>query len=360
MSLLMMEGFDWLDTSLSAVNLETLLDGKYSNSNMTTGGNNTIVTGRGTGNALTWAGSAASQFIRDIARQAIDGNATFILGMAVKTPPIFDSGETFLSIRAGSTEQVTFEITGSGVIQAFRGTSSLLGSATALVTNTWYYLEFKVLIDNSVGTVDIRANESSILSLSGIDTRQSLTADTWDHFLMRGSAFGDDAVTDDIYLCNGAGATNNDFLGDVRVEVIVPTGDGDDEDWTTSSGTSSFALVDELPLTTVPADTDYVESSTTAQLDLFTYGNLVELAGATTIHGVQVNSIAKVTGEQFVGLLNKTKTSTTEGTSSELQVGSDDYRTWSSVFETDPTTSVAWTESGINGAQFGIEIGTVN
>ena len=43
---------------------------------------------------------------------------------------------------------------------------------------------------------------------------------------------------DDLYICDGTGsAPHNTFLGDCRVDTLLPTADGTAQQWTPSTGT---------------------------------------------------------------------------------------------------------------------------
>ena len=80
------------------------------------------------------------------------------------------------------------------------------------------------------------------------------------------------------------GAANNDFLGPLLFEDLVPTGDTADEDWTPSSGSDSFAMLDDA-IPGGPNDTDFLHSNNPGDVTLLDYGALT--VDAAAIRAVQ-------------------------------------------------------------------------
>jgi hypothetical protein len=80
------------------------------------------------------------------------------------------------------------------------------------------------------------------------------------------------AWIDDLYVCDGSGSVNNDFLGECRVLTLLPSdGNGSNNDFDTSAGGSPAdhgAMVND---TTPNDDTDYVSSSTVDHVDSWNY-----------------------------------------------------------------------------------------
>ena len=90
-------------------------------------------------------------------------------------------------------------------------------------------------------------------------------------------------MIDDVYVTN-----TSTRLGESRVAVLYPSADTAHADWTPSTGTDHYALVDE---TTVNSDTDYVASGTVGDLDLYEVGDLPFTP--ESIHAVQVTTCAR-------------------------------------------------------------------
>lgn len=362
MSLLFIESFDWISTSITGPNLQTVLEKKYDQVNVTSGTDASIVTGRRGGNALE-GGSVNSQLIRTPVLRDSTVDKTFICGLAIKTPLIFFSTSPFLSVMTGGAPQLVLRMETTGAFTARRASTFLETSPPILQVNRWYYLEAKIVISTTVGSVIIKLDGTTVWSsATNLNTRDE-TGTFWDNLKIN-NGMGVNQVIDDIYICDSNGTVNNDFLGDTSVEHINPNAVGDNSAWTPSSAVDHYTLVDDgTARTTAVDETDYVSSGTLAQKDLFNYESLATgpgLGDASLIHGIQVNTWARLTEIQPSDLILKTKTGTTEGDVTKT-IRHDDIEQFIEigVFELDADTAAAWTVSGINGAQFGIETGAI-
>lgn len=241
----------------------------------------------------------------------------------------------------GTTNQISIRFEANGVLSVYRGGTTLLGSSSAVnhFTNQWNYYEFKVVFNNTTGSVVIRRDEVEILSLTGIDTCSTANE--------RCNAFGfyglDNYYIDDLYLDDA------DFLGDIKVEAILPNGAGATTSWTPSAG-ANYACVDEAAAN---SDTDYVSSSTADQIDTYSYTNLATTNG--TVFGVQVNMITRMddSGANEVAPVVRPGTINHIGTSyAPTQL----YTNPTEMFLTNPDTTQAWTIAQVNASEFGIKL----
>jgi hypothetical protein len=242
--------------------------------------------------------------------------------------------------------------TGSAIeIRAYRG-GTLLGtsSGASLAISTWYFIEFKVTIHNSTGTVDIKVDGSDILNLSSQDTQVGTPQDTVKWSFTSSGATPRYMWYDDWYICNLSGSQNNDFLGDHRVDLLVPNAAGDSTDWTPDTG-NNWDRVNENP---ADDDTTYVESNTSTDRDLYNYQSTPTVSD---VKGVQLNTVVRETDADIYSLKHVAKSSTTTDVGSAQVVGSGaSYTSIYKIYELNPHTSSAWTDSELNSAQFGIEV----
>lgn len=234
-------------------------------------------------------------------------------------------------------------------VSVVRGDGTVLGTSVAGVlpgTGIWYYVEFKAKIDNATGTYEVRINGVSKLSGSGADTQNS--ANAYATQIGFGSSSG--LRCDDVYVCDDSGAANNDFLGDCKVEGLLPSGAGTYAEWTPSAG-SNYQNVDDVG----PHDGDstYNSSSTANQRDLFAMGNLATSSG--TVKGVKFVAVVRKddAGSRSVALMSKSGTTETLETT---QSCNDSYTIITALRETDPNTSAAWTISNVNALEAGIKL----
>jgi hypothetical protein len=259
------------------------------------------------------------------------------------------------AIRDTNTTQVWFRVNTNGTITALRGDGA---SCTELGTTTnnlqdgvWAFVEVKVTISNTVGTVDIRINGTSGLSLTGQDTQYTANAQWNEVRLGYVCGNGSPYVTldnDDFYLCDGSGSFNNDFLGDVTVSALYPSGAGATTGWTPSAG-SNYQCVDEA---LVNDDSDYNSTSTISAKDTYAFANA---PSGADIRAVQVVTAQRKSTEGPGTIKHVVRSGGTDYDQAGQGIGGTSYSFLRSILETDPATAAAWTESGFNAAEFGLK-----
>ena len=334
------EGFEGFG-SLTGSSLDNELTKKYTEADV----DGSIEDGRGGGKSLYCGGDNARDF-----SLTLDNQQTWIIGFAFYTATTPPGSVYFLTLKdggAGGSVQFQLKFYSDG-LRVYRGLTGLLEEKTGLFsTNTWYYIELKVKIDNSTGTYEVKINGNTELSGSSVDTQD--TANAYANNI-RFSGTGIGHRFDDIYICDATGSKNNNFLGEMKVEILFPDGDTADADWTCSTGTDHYALVDENPSND---DTDYVESETLNHIDLYTYE---DISGAPDIWGIQINTQARITTVSD-DLYFPIKSGSTIYPGIAQTVSSDSFRTFVRVEEDDPDTSTDWVVAGINAARFGVKVG---
>lgn len=362
MALLFMESFDWISTSASSAVVEDLMLKKYDLADVDGGGGETVLGRRG-GSALDMGSLGGNHFQTPTLRDGLV-DETIICGFMLKTPEIISTAPTFFfHVMAGSIIQTSVRLFGTGAFGVYDGAIFLRETSPPLVQpGRWYYVEIKIKVSTTVGSIEVRFDGNVVwTSATNLDLRSDTTV-FWDAVRFR-AGMGNKQILDDIYICDSSGAVNNDYLGDTSVEHINPNAVGDNSAWTPSSAVDHYTLVDDGTNRTALVDeTDYVSSSTTAQKDLFNYEALASpgVGDASLIHGVQVNTWARITEIQPSDLISKTKTGTTEaGVTTTIRRDDTNQFIETAIFEQDADTAAAWTVSGVDGAQFGIETGTV-
>lgn len=285
-------------------------------------------------------------------RKSIPSVDTVVFGFALKwvsVPAV--GGNKLIEITESSTIHLDFILSDSGVITVRRGGLTTLGNTSQGISqNIWTYVEVKVVISDTVGEVTIKLDgTTTVLNLTNQDTRNGVTG-VINQLSFGMTASGGDVYLDDLYICDTTGTLNNDFLGDVKVTTLYPNGNGNYSQWAGSDGNSvdNYLLVDEADANT----SDYIQSSTVNQKDTFTYQ---DVGVGATIKGVQICSYVKKSDAGNREVRHVTRVSATDYNSTAQSLGSS-YKIIRDIRETDPSTAVAWTEAGINGAEFGIEL----
>jgi hypothetical protein len=266
------------------------------------------------------------------------------------------AGIPVLSIRDGASPQVTLRLNSALQLIVYRGTSagtSLGTSSIGLSTGVTAYIELKVTINNTTGTVDLRVNGASGLSLTSQNTRN--TANTaW-----TGISFGNvDAVAntwvnaagtmdhDDIYVLDGTGsAPYNTFLGDCRVDGRRGTAPGATTGWTPSTGANWQNVDDTAP----DDDTTYNSAASTGLTDTFVTED-APVAGAT-IYGIQHNISMKKSDAGICTIAPVIRHSGVDNAGSSMSPGTS--YAYGLQIATEIAPGVAITESNFNAAEFG-------
>lgn len=232
-------------------------------------------------------------------------------------------------------------------LDLYRG-ATLLDSSASYSTLNWHYFEFQAVIATGTGgSYELRHNETLDFSDTGVNTANS-GAGNWDAIDFDNTAGSSGAFIDDIYILNGAGSVNNDFLGDSVVEGRLPTGDGATTDWTPSTGVNHWDLLDDT------TDATLVSTGTTTDIDYLTFDSLSFITG--TIHGVMtmMSTGLSALGTRTVRHKALSVAATTNGTTQV--VGTTSYTVLFDIFESDPNTAAPWAIAALNAASFGFEL----
>jgi hypothetical protein len=354
MSLIHFDGFDAR---------ASILSGAYSYPVGSPATNASYVTGRfGTGFAIKGAQTTSGPFelthvFSGAARTAVVTGASIFNGAG------YTYSATLFAFRAGAgatSEVLTLRVNPTGYSPAGRlsvnrglhtQTGTELGvSAVTVPSDAWHRIEVKVIAGTgTAGTVIVRQNGVVTLNLPGVDTGSANLTGV-------GLGFANEQnycwaqTSDDWWICDTSGTVNNDFLGDVRVLGISPSGNGTYSQLTGSDGNSvdNYALVDEVPPDTV----DFVGSPTAGQKDTYQYA---DIPASYTVRGVRVAALASKSDAGQISGRILTRSGTTDAGGPDCALTSTPTL-FSTVLENDPATSAAWTSGGLNAAEFGWEV----
>lgn len=248
----------------------------------------------------------------------------------------------------GGTQQVRLDTLADGTIEARRGDNTLLGSSAAGVItgdNTWFSIEVKFVISNTTGSVVVKIDGTTVLDLTNQDTQNSSNA------FANTVQFGQGNI-DEIVVLDGSGTSHNDFIGEFRIETLRPTANGTTNNFTPSAG-SNWQNVDEAES---DDDTTYNESNTVGHIDLFQVEDLTLFEAGDTIEAVQVSdsSIKDNVGSRTLRHLLRSGTTNYEGSDKKLTTNWDKH--FFHIWEEDPDTAAAWTQSGVNAVEIGVKV----
>lgn len=245
------------------------------------------------------------------------------------------------------------------LLNGFNG-GAVIGTSppAAFSAGAWFYLEVGATIGVS-GSVTIRINSIPIMSLTGVDTKGASGVITMNRISVLTTSGG--ARSDNIqntvvslahhYFCDDSGpAPQNTFLGDIRVQTLLPNTAGDLTQFTPVGGAANWQNAATVP----PNPTvDYNTAATVGSTDLFNTPSMSALDNY--ILGVQVKALCAKSdaGPRTIATVIKSGTTTAQGTvvapgtSSEYLV---------STYSTDPDTGLQWTQAAVDAAQVGYTI----
>ena len=279
--------------------------------------------------------------------QVFASRATYIVGFAFKVPGL--GNQPILRLRDSNVDQCSVNITVNGEFQFLRGGPT--GGGTVLATsavgliplNTWLYIELKVTINNATGSFELRRNGSNIISGSGLDTQITANASA-NQIFMDWPVVA--TVYDDLYIADDAGAVNNTFLGDLRIEAIYADANGANNGWAPSTGVDRYATIDEAPPND---DTDYNSSATPGDKFTCEFQNISLTGSIKGLHLLPDIRKDDAGSRQFAPVVRHAAVDY-DGLTVDV---TDTYNYHRQMYETNPGTTAAWTVGDVNNGQFG-------
>ena len=265
---------------------------------------------------------------------------------------------------ARATQHVYIGIANStNKIEIRRGnwTGTLLAtSATAVIpVNTWCHIQVKATLHDTTGSVEVKLDDAAAVSVSGVDTRNGGTLGTFSSLMIGSEAnFGlaDVLSWDDLYICDTTdatatqGAAFNDFLGDVRIRTILPSGAGSSTQLTPTGSGSNYENVNDVP----PVTTTYNASGTSGHRDTYAMPDL-SLSGGDSVLAVVTNTTGQRDNTTAISMKAAVKSSSTVGYGATTVLATA-RATFQDVFGDDPATSAAWTNAAVDAMEIGAEV----
>lgn len=300
--------------------------------------------------------SSAAADISHLFDRAVSGT-TITIGFALFTGGsgnLLTNNTQFFQIRSGTGQVgvIRFVNSGGRVVQMLNAAQNLgVNSTTILAEGTWYYIEAKWVYSATVGSMTLRINGVQEGTLTGINT--GTTVPNGIRILTAGTGSGQSLQTalDDIYVCDGSGSVNNDFLGEQRIDIIAPTGAGNTTGLTPNTG-SNWAAVDEA---VANGDTDYVAASASGLHDTYVASDVP--AGASQVAGVKSILYARKdeqAARQIAPVIRKSGTDHVGTTTGGLTTA---YLHYTQLYDQDPA-SAPWSVATVNAMEIGVKVVT--
>jgi hypothetical protein len=284
--------------------------------------------------------------------KTIDNIVTWIIGGAFNWDA-FGGGITLFNVNFWQVGW-TLQADGTILVQNNNGSLGQTSPANAITLNKYYYVEMKTTLNSTTGSVIIKINGQTVLTLTNVNTSTNAVNQA-DVMTIGGPGGGAFMHMDDLYVCDGAGSFNKDFLGDVLIGVIKPISDGTNTQWTPTgtSTTTHFADVNDIP---PDDDTSYVLTTGTNNIDEYFF----ETVGTTRIVlGVQSNIFARKDdeGNRALSVFSRnpgapgTNVADTSGRFVNLS-----YIDYLNQFDVEPVSGGTWTPTIINTYAWGVKL----
>jgi hypothetical protein len=274
-------------------------------------------------------------------------NARQTIGFAWRPSNATIAG-TIVTLREGATSHLSLVYNGNGTFTINRNGAAItfgVGSATSsnagIASNTWYYLELDVTVNDTTGAWEFRVNTVTYGSGSSGDTRNG-GAGVIDTLILLGpNALNTDF--DDVYVASGA----TSFQGDCRVMSQPPNASGTYTAWTPNASTN----VSRINQASQDGDTTYNSTAAAATRDSFTFPAL----GITgTILGLIALIVSRKDDAGARNIQVSVRSGGTDYDSASF-AQSTSYAGYVKTDLTDPATAAAWTVTGVNNAEIGYE-----
>jgi hypothetical protein len=194
-----------------------------------------------------------------------------------------------------------------------------------------------------------------VLDATGLDTAGPNAELDTSEIRFGGTDDGARVEIDDLYILDGAGSVNNDFLGDQAVRRLKANGNGTTNTFTGSDADSTDNYL--LVLDDNPDDAGSYSGSdgTIGHKDLYAIENLTSTPALIACLTV----VSRCRESENPGPVHVVRSNGSEITDPSISPGANWGHVYS-IFETDPNTATAWLKnggsSGVDNAEIGIEI----
>jgi hypothetical protein len=270
------------------------------------------------------------------------------MGFWMKCSSFLDSGNFLVFATNTGAQQFFLTATQGGYTFLWNNSAAtFLKGVRNIEDNQWHWIEIDI---NTVNTSVVKLYVDGVLEYNGPQqgNMNSVFIDRFQFQAVNTKTLSIGGVV--LWDNTGSGLTAASFpLGPRDIATIRPDSDGAVA-FTRSSGSTNFSLVDDVAGDT----TDWVESNVSGAQDLYGYSALG--FNPASINAVMVNTFAH---NPLPGVINhqavcKSGATTLVGTSKLTPAVTP--MTNLQPFDLDPNGNVAWTQTNLDAAQFGVKV----
>ena len=238
-------------------------------------------------------------------------------------------------------------IPGTGQIKAYRSTTVVGTSAiSAFSPNTWFVIEVWNNIHDTTGRLQVRINGSAtpIIDFTG-DTRNAGSGyvDSIRMGLAASAPNPTEMYLDDVMV------RDDTWCGAGAIYLLLPDGEGSTTNWTASAG-QVYECLDDTPVDWT--DFAYTDATVANTRHLMTVQNPTVTPLAITAVAAIANMRVTAAGGGSANTVIKSGSAVLEGSAVALDVSGKWVTT---IADTNPDGSVAWTAAALNALEIGIE-----
>lgn len=250
---------------------------------------------------------------------------------------------------AANAIQVTVALQSTGTISIIRGglagTELGVSASPVVVAGAYQHIEAMVFFSQTVGTVEVRVNGVTVISLVGQDTVASSLVECSQVTVSGKDTPGTLTITvdtDDLFCYDDTGSFANTFIGDRRVLTLFPNADTTEADWAITGSGTGFGAINQA---TPDGDTTYIAADDTADVSEFDYQDLP--AGVSAVTAVVAVNMSRKTeaGAANLQVSAVQGVSATPGTDRPV---TEVYTYWQDVFHTDPDSAAPFTAAEVD------------
>ena len=366
MAIILMQDWRRYGVKNDIANFEDSVTVRASYVGWTAGGSVTLTGAAGrTGDQVIDIGSTSAQILT--MKMPINGTvwaaSTVIISMMFKyvadATSKISSGSTPIIELQGASSQIQFKVhlDGGGTVLVESNAGAVVAvSPHAIQPGVWHNIEFKVSLADS-GSFSMKVDNVLLINAASGDFKGDAGTATFVHLALSGNS---DCWYDKILIADSSGSYNNDWLGDFRMEMALPTANGGTTGWTASAGSQYQCIDDAIGFSSGSSGSgygaDYISTSTLNAISQFTMGT-ISASNYSSILFCGLYHIARsdTTGDSIAGVC-KSSATTGLGATMPLLGTTDAWYCWRrSYFDRDPNGSIAWTPTAINAAEFGVK-----
>jgi len=289
-------------------------------------------------------------------------NNKFVFGEAIRFWDTNGRGPMFALLSTQCTMFKTY-YEYDGTIQLWRLHVEIRNNSNSVIGNyysdyifkssEWAYVEGKIeyietVHDIDYGKIIFKWNGLEIINEPYIEipTLELFTIWTSTYW----NSYGRSGEIDDLYVLDGSGSYNNDFLGEIHVRALKPNANGAVNDFTPVGEIENYNCVNNLNID----DTNYTKGDSVGMVEVYNFDSLP--ASDTQVLGVFTQSDCRKEGYGY----RRVKTVIHDGVNaipnSEEHTLANGHRRYEDKYEVNPYTGNPFTVAEFNNMQFGITI----